>query len=445
MLDILSNANTVDYSSSSPTSAASHVRNAIVSFLLKFDPRQVRYVGSTLLKLLELVGSGKLFSVCKPQGRRNTGDDVLTPTQPTVTIELLAGTILRIDPTGSMYTSTHLLLAKLAYESACAEPALRVIDRDILYYPGIPNTKATGPLFDATLPPTAYISTETGLTRDVTSTSVLEYNLVSGLIYMSRRNWPKARKALERAVTHPAKYKGVSKIMVEAYKKWLLVGLLENGQEPTLPHYTAHSAKATYANLAGPYANIASLFSSEEAASLLAEAQSNTAVWTEDGNGALVSEVLAVYQRWKIINLRRVYSKIPVSQIQASTSSAETGQHLNSEEEVTALIRAMIADNMLRGELHMGEDGVQYLAFHSDQTLSTEQDFAREIAQAQRTMSSLTRDYKLANNRLSGNKEYIKHVAREQKRLDKESEHPSGNFEMQIEDEDLMTGIIANG
>jgi hypothetical protein len=80
VLDILSNA--VDYSSSSPTAAANHVRNAIVSFLLKFDPRQVRYVGSTLLKLLERVGSGKLFPVCKPEGRRNTRDDVLTPRSP---------------------------------------------------------------------------------------------------------------------------------------------------------------------------------------------------------------------------------------------------------------------------------------------------------------------------------------------------------------------------
>lgn len=345
-----------------------------------------------------------------------------------------------------MFTSTHLVLANLAYETAYIGPALKVIDRDLIYYPGMPNSKATGHLCDAALPPTAYISTVTGLTRELKSTSVLEFNLVSGLIYMSRRDWTKARKALERVIAHPSKDKGVSKIMTEAYKKWVLVGLLCNGREPTLPPHTSHSVRAACTNLAGPYANVASLFSTPKADELKAEAESNSAVWTEDGNGLLIKEVLAAYQKWQIISLRRVYSKISVSQIQALTSSAETGEALKNKPEVTSLIQGMITSNMLRGELTIGDSGDDdCLTFHQDRALLTEQDFAREIAQSHHTITNLGKDYKLVNEHLSGNKEYVKHMVREQKRSDKEPDSSSGNFETQIEDEDLMTGIIAHG
>lgn len=345
-----------------------------------------------------------------------------------------------------MFTSTHLVLANLAYSTALTGPAMPVIEHDLIHYPGTPHSRAAGPLCNASLPPAAYISTATGLTRDVKSTSVLEYNLATGLIYMLRRDWDNARKAFERVVTHPNKGKGVSKLMTEAYKKWLLVGLLGNGQEPTLPPHTSHSVKTVCASLAAPYASIASLFGTPNAPELRAEVESNSAVWEEDGNGLLIREVLAAYQKWQIINLRRVYSKIPLSRIQALTSSAETGETLKNEEDVISLIQAMITSHMLRGELHISENGDEgFLEFQEDQTLSTEENFAREIAQSLHDVTRLAQDYKLVSDRLSGNKEYVKHVIRELKRGDKEAENPSGNFETQIEDEDLMTGIIAHG
>ena len=36
----------------------------VVLLLMKFDPRQIRYVGSAFLGLLERVASGKLLPVC---------------------------------------------------------------------------------------------------------------------------------------------------------------------------------------------------------------------------------------------------------------------------------------------------------------------------------------------------------------------------------------------
>lgn len=352
--------------------------------------------------------------------------------------------MLRIDPTGTMFTSSHLLLATLAHETGCTEPALRVINKELTSYPGMPSAKDPRPLADSSLPPTMYISTTSGLTRHVKSTTVLEYNLVCGLIHISRRNWPQAQRFLEQVITHPSRDRGVSKIMVETYKKWLLVGLLCEGKEPKLPSYTTSSAKQAYTILCGPYISLASLFATPHVDELMTEADAHRAIFEEDSNRSLVAEVLSAYQKWQIINLRQCYLQIPVTQIQKSTCSALTGQPLESREEVVSLIRDMIESNMLLGELQPATGGDDdYLAFHSDRALMTETDFAREIARSHASIIRLGKDYQTVNERLSGHKEYVKYVVREAKRTEKEeAEDP---FESQIEDEDLMTGIIAHG
>ena len=360
-------------------------------------------------------------------------------------MELLAAALLRLDPTGSIFTSSHLLLATLAYESNCIEPALKVVTRDLTSYPTSSVSKEGKLLCDKTLPPPAYISTSTGLTREVNSTSVLEYNLLCGLIYMSRREWTKALKAFERVVTHPTRDRGVSKIMTETYKKWLLVGLLSDGREPSLPSYTAPSAKSTCSNIAEPYHDLARSFAEADAPKFKSESYERRSVWQADGNESLVQEVVSAFQKWQIIGLRRVYSHVTVSQIQKFTFSGSTGESLKDKADVLSLLRGMVESNMLKAELHADENGDDYLTFHADRELLSEHDFAHEIARSHRAITELSREYQAASDRLGANKEYVKHLVREQRRSEKEADHPSGNFESQIEDEDLMTGIIANG
>ncbi|KAM6516119.1 hypothetical protein FALCPG4_014301 [Fusarium falciforme] len=213
------------------------VLNRTLRFLLNFNPVQVRYVGSMLRRLLEHVATGRLFT-------------------PLVSVEAIATALLRIDPTGTMFTSTHLTLVKCAYHSSWIEPALKVLDRDITFYPGMAGQKDSRLLCDSTLAPTSYISTETGLTDQIRSATVLEYNLVSALCYISRRDWTKAQRALERVITHPSKDKGVSKMMDEAYKKWLLVSLLKDGAASDVPAYTPLPAKNAYSALGTAYRNV---------------------------------------------------------------------------------------------------------------------------------------------------------------------------------------------
>ncbi|KAH7011658.1 hypothetical protein EDB80DRAFT_397851 [Ilyonectria destructans] len=396
-------------------------------FLLNFEPLQIRYSGLSFRKLLETIAAGQVFS-------------------PLVSIEVLASAMLRMDPSGSMFTSTHLMLVKYAYESSWIEPALKILDCDITFYPGMAGQKDAKLLCDLSLSPASYISVDTGLTESVKSASVLEYNLLSGLCYMTRKDWTKAYQALERVVTHPSRDKGVSKIMDEAYKRWVLVGLLKDGKEPTLPPYTAPSAKNTYATLGLPYKSVASLFSTNNATQLNGEVEGNHHVWEEDKNLALITEVVAAYQKWQIINLRDIFKQISISQLRWVTLSAETGESLESDDEVWTLVNEMIESNLLKGELLQGNSGEDtYLKFHDESDFMTETDFAREIAQRHHNIESLGKQYQAANERLSSSKEYVRHMVREQKRAEKDGTDPGIGFDSQIEDEDLMTGIMAHG
>lgn len=357
-------------------------------------------------------------------------------------VDLLAAVILRLDPSGSVFTSTHLLLAKLALDTNSIQPALAVIDRDVSFYPNMAGPRDPRPLCEKDLEPATYLSS-TGLTGTLTSASVLEYDLISGLIYISRRDWAKAQRALERVIAHPAKDKSVSKIMADAYKKWLLVGLLHLGHAPTLPSYISPATKSSYLVLTPQYNMVASQFNTANAAQLRTDVETNAKLWDDDGNMSLIAEVVSAYQKWQILNLRQVYKNVPVSTIQSTTLSAETGETLKGTEEVVDLVSSMIESGMLKGQVEVGATAEEtYLTFSDVDTSIPETDFAREITRSQLSIDALGKQYRLTNERLSGSKEYVKHLVR---RSEKEDDEPEVRpFEAQIEDEDLMTGIVTS-
>ncbi|KAL7918813.1 hypothetical protein ACQKWADRAFT_303146 [Trichoderma austrokoningii] len=404
-----------------PSAPRDLILDSVVQFLLNFDPIQIRYVGSQFRYFLE-------------------GLSVDFP--PTVVVELLAHAILRMDPSGSTFTSTHILLAKLAYNTNCMEPALRVLDADILFYPR--NTRLEEPrrLCDADLEPCAYMLS-TGLTDKLVSSDILHYHLLQAMIYISRRDWRKSQTALEKLIGHPTKDKGVSKLMLESYKKWTLIGLLKDGRPPNLPHYVTGATKVTFNGLSEPYNKLASLFTTENASALKEEAFKGRRIWEQDRNLALVEEVISSYQKWQIINLRRIYRQVSIAQLRETTLSANTAETLKSDDEVLALVSEMIESGMLKGQLQVGPTAEEsYLTFHEEHDLMTEAEFAAEVARSHSSIEALTKQYRATNERLSSTKDYARHVVREQKRMEKDMADAGVGFDANIEDEDLMTGVL---
>lgn len=344
-----------------------------------------------------------------------------------------------------MLTTAHVCLARLAYSTNNVEPALQAIDKNIVFFPGMANPTEPKYLCDISLPPPAYVARETGLTGTLKPPQVMEYDLLCGLMYCSRREWAKAYAAFERIVAFPTREGGVSKIMVEAYKKWVLVSLLLKGKLVDTPSYTGASASKFYGSLAKAYTSIAVLFVADDARELKAEVDKNTTTWLDDGNGGLVKEVLAAYQKWRVLGLEQIYSKISLSEIRQQTTSAETGAPLAKDDDVEMLLQNMIISGMLSGVIEKNDDGTTFLTFLSPSTNLSEQGVAQELASSAIRLKQLQPLFKATRDRLGTSKEYIKHVIKEEKRIEKSEPDPTLAFDAHVDDEDLMGGVIATG
>ncbi|KAK8050632.1 hypothetical protein PG994_012362 [Apiospora phragmitis] len=380
------------------------ILDKLVRFLLGFDPRQLRYAGSHLLEIMTAVCSGSLLP-------------------PSVAVEVVSAAILKIDPTGSMFISTHLQLVKLAYSTNNIEPALKVVEKNIVFYPGMANWKRPTMLCDMTLSPSVYIHKETGLTNHVKAASVLD------------ENGEKAHAAFERVVTFSTREGGCSKIMAEAYKKWVLVSLLFQGQGHTLPQYAGPAAAKAYQTLGKPYKDVASLFDTTNAEELRSEVQKSSQIWQDDQNVGLMKEIK---------NLQKVFSKISIAEIRQQTKSAQTGTNLNSDDDIEALIQNMIISNSLKGVMEKNDDGTVFLTFLPSSTVLSEAEYAQELAKTAVQLKALEPIFKATNERLGTSREYIKHLVKEQKRAaDKSELDPTMGFESHVDDEDLMGGVTS--
>lgn len=360
-------------------------------------------------------------------------------------MKLASNALLRLDPSGTVFTSIHVPLLRLAAETATYEPVLSLIDCDITAFPQGGGRKENAVLCNKDLGPTFYLNHTTGLTDLVKVASVLEYNALRGLIYTSQRNWTKSRDAFELVITHPAKDRGISKIMTDAHKRWVLVSLLSDGKAPRLPATVSQSAKVSYSALSTLYMEVATLFDTNNVSKLREVYNGNQITWQEDGNLTLLNEVMTSYQQWQIINLRDVYSQVPVSTVQSLTLSAETGEPLGSATHVVAFIQEMIDNGILNGHLELGsDDDDTYLVFDEKGVILDEREFAAQIATSHQRIEALSARYKATNEILSGSKEYIKYLIREQKRAAEKDGHDQGIGVDGAEEEDLMTGIMSS-
>lgn len=405
-----------------------HTMDRLVEFLHCFDPRQMRYAGSYLRELLDLVASGQVLP-------------------PLIAVDALATAILRIDPTGGMLTSTHTQMAKLAYTTDTIDAAFPVIDKNIVFYPNMANWVEPDPLCDLTLSPASYIHKETGLTLNVKPAAVLEYDLLCGMMYCTKRNWAKAHAAFERVITFPTRDGGTSKIMAEAYKKWILASLLHKGKLDSPPSYTAPAALKAFGTLGKHYTDIVALFDAEgpqAAGELKQQVESLGAVWHDDGNLGLIQEVLAAYQEWQILNLQHVYSKIAISDVRELTRSAQTGSMLENDDDAEALIQNMIISGTLKGVIEKNDDDTAYLTFLPSSATFSEDEFAKQMTAAAVQIAELEPVLKATNERLGTSKEYIRHLVKEQRRSSEKNEQdPTLGFDSQVDDEDLMGGITS--
>ncbi|XP_041973548.1 COP9 signalosome complex subunit 3 [Aricia agestis] len=228
--------------------------------------------------------------------------------QPIRGIEILKRAIRKIQLFDSQLTSIHADLCQLCLLAKCIKPAMEFLDTDV-----------TG------------ISSELGGNND--SKHFLLYYYYGGMIYTAMKNYDRALYFFEVAVTVPAMV--VSHIMLEAYKKYILISLILHGKIHPMPKYTSQVVCRFLKPLSFAYHELAT---SQHAAIKHRE------TFVRDKNMGLVNQVLSSMYKKNIQRLTKTFLTLSLSDVASRVQLSGPAQaesyilNMIEEGEIYALI-----------------------------------------------------------------------------------------------------------
>ncbi|KAL8901998.1 MAG: hypothetical protein Q9207_004923 [Kuettlingeria erythrocarpa] len=341
------------------------------AFLERFDPVQVRYVGTEFRRLVTSVRDAAL-----------AGNRLIAAVRP------IRSAILRLDPSSSCFTSTHLLFVRLCLQASTFQAAKPVLDKDIYEFPSSAEAPRTGPLpcsqHDTS---SGFITDQTELSAALSYRDVLQYFMCGAMISMALREWNRAITFLEVVLTAPTKSHG-SQIQVEAYKKWVLANLLARGELPgSLPRTISPQVAEQVRTLGKPYEAVAEIF--------------KTGISHEH-------DVLDAYRQFTIAKLGSTYAALPLP-IVTRRSSPDSDNHA----ETAQYIARMINSGQLSATLdQQGQDPQSWIlrfatSANTEPRARSEQEQYEELARQASRASKLADHIRETNRKLSVSKEYI--------------------------------------
>ncbi|KAI5363593.1 putative COP9 signalosome complex subunit 3 protein [Septoria linicola] len=383
-------------------------------FFGTFDPVQIRYAGDEFVILWDWM-YGTLYE---------NGQTDLTP---------LVNALLRLDPTAGTFIPAHLKLVRLCLLRSVPSQALPVLDADVHAFPS-KTQKATEELpGDEHEMSNAWITDKSGFAKRLDCADVLEYYLVGASIYIGLQNWTRARLFLEYILLSPSQSHTASALQVEAYKKWILVGLIAQGKPFPDPKTHDQIVWKAIKALSKPYDELALDFTQRNGKKFQANAETAFQIIQDDGNIGLVKEVSNALQRYRVIDLQRTYAALPVVRI-ANLLEIDAGEALQT-------LQSMIQGGYLAASLSgAGADTV--LRFHDTATSQTQDDLEAQTTRIQ----ALVTQVREADRRLQLTKEFVEHQKRNHRSelsidpadaMDLTWEAPGGNM-IEGDDEDLM-------
>ncbi|XP_013185554.1 COP9 signalosome complex subunit 3 [Amyelois transitella] len=194
-------------------------------------------------------------------------------------IEILKKAIRKIQLFDSQLTSIHADLCQLCLLSKCMKPALEFLDTDV-----------------------TAIGSELGGNND--SKHFFLYYYYGGMIYTAMKNYDRALYFFEVVVTVPAMV--VSHIMLEAYKKYILVSFILHGKFLPLPKYVSQVVCRFLKPLSVAYHELGT---SQHAAIKHRE------TFVRDKNMGLVNQVLSSMYKKNIQRLTKTFLTLSLSDV----------------------------------------------------------------------------------------------------------------------------------
>ena len=351
-------------------------------FLTSFDPIQVRYAGEQWRMLWE--------TVC--QAIASSGSTDVSP---------LVTSLLRLDLSAGTFTTNHLRLVRLCLQLGVPSQALPILDRNIYAYPQHPNKSIPEDfLCEENELSNTFITARSGFSLKVVPEFVIEYYLLGAHVYIGLRNYSRARLFLEYVLLSPSIQHAASALQVEAYKKWVLIGLLADGKTFPLPRTADQAIIKNLQSMSKAYDALADSFVRRNWKKYQADLDAGSQVWIEDGNLRLVKEVGEALVRYRVIDLQKMYAALPISRV-ATHLDLATGETLS-------LLTGMIARNQLSASISTsGAEAVLRFDLDTSNTLE-----AVDLDAQTRRIADLTAFVRDADRRLQLTREHVEHQKR---------------------------------
>ncbi|GAB1296164.1 COP9 signalosome complex subunit 3 [Apodemus speciosus] len=243
-------------------------------------------------------------------------------------IGILKQAIDKMQMNTNQLTSVHADLCQLCLLAKCFKPALPYLDVDMMDI-----CKENG-AYDAK--------------------HFLCYYYYGGMIYTGLKNFERALYFYEQAITTPAM--AVSHIMLESYKKYILVSLILLGKVQQLPKYTSQIVGRFIKPLSNAYHELAQVYSTNNPAELRSLVNKHSEAFTRDNNMGLVKQCLSsLYKK----NIQRLTKTFLTLSLQDMASRVQ----LSGPQEAEKYVLHMIEDGEIFASINQ-KDGM--VSFHDN-------------------------------------------------------------------------------
>lgn len=378
----------------------------ITQALLSFDPYQVRYVGAQFVRIVEVVY----------YGAQQTTNYIPA-------VQLFREVILRLDPSSSTLSITHWYFVNACVHVRAYQDAITILDRSIYHVPTSESVKVLDKRLskrvcspaDSSL---AYINPQTGLSGKITYRVLLEYYLLGALCYIGSRQWKKAQAYLEVVLAAPCQQAQnvTSVITIEAYKKWLLLSLIIDGNVKSLPKTFRGNQVRSTKTMAKPYECVVEAYKTRSLERLQAEIQEGIDIWTGDANGGLMQEVMNSLIKFEVIRLGETFAALPVEELTRALSKTVVLE----PSAALKYVQQLIETGELKAEIiQSSTGGLGTVRFNQSQTVQkTEQQISQELVLKAQELKILLKHVTDYDHQLEVSKDYLDWLLKAKKSRD---------------------------
>jgi len=287
-------------------------------------------------------------------------------------IVLLTQAIEKIQKHPSELTSIHADLIQLCLVVKCFKPALKYL-----------NTAITE------------INNEFG---QFDAKFFLLYYHYGGMVYLAMKQYENAFFFFQVVITTPAL--AVSHIMLEAYKKYVLVSLYLHEKIISLPKYTSTVVSRFLKPMSSPYGELAESFVSHDPDQLRAIANKHQQVFQVDNNVGMVKQVIASLSKKRIQKLTKTFLTL-------SLADMATRVKLRDANEAESYLLEMIEDGTIFATI---DQQAGMVSFHDDPERYNTPEMLKKIDFEMQKCIGLNQRLQDMDRELKMNRQYVQRI-----------------------------------